>query len=215
MEAVLSNLPLYLEGFRTTLELTAISALVALVLGTVLAALRVSPVTPLRVAGATYVEIVRNTPLTLVFFFVVFVLPRLGATFPFFLSAVVSLSVYTAAFVCEAVRSGVNSVGIGQSEAARSIGLTFGQSLGLVILPQALRSVIPPLISVFIALTKNSSIAGVFFVGELFNVGRRLATERPDAVVAVLLGVAFFYLLITVPAGVLAARLERKVAFAR
>jgi glutamate transport system permease protein len=213
--AVIENLPLYLEGFRTTLVLTLISGVAALVLGTVVAALRVSPIPPLRIAGATYVEILRNTPLTLVFFFVVFVLPRLGLILPFFVSALVALSAYTATFVCEAVRSGINSVGMGQSEAARSIGLTFGQSLRLVILPQALRSVVPPLIGVFIALTKNSSIAGVFFVGELFNVGRRLATERPDAVVAVLLGVAFFYLLITVPAGALAARLERKVAFAR
>lgn len=215
MGAVLDNLHLYLEGFRTTLALTLISGAAALLLGTLLAALRVSPVRPLRMTGATYVEMVRNTPLTLVFFFVVFVLPRLGATLPFFVSALVALTVYTAAFVCEAVRSGINSVGIGQAEAARSIGLTFGQSLRLVILPQALRSVVPPLISVFIALTKNSSVAGVFFVGELFNVGRRLATDRPDAVVMVLLGVAFFYLLITVPAGLLAARLERKVAFAR
>jgi glutamate transport system permease protein len=215
MGAVLDNLPLYLEGFRTTLALTLVSGVAALLFGTAIAALRLSPIAPLRLVGAGYVEIVRNTPLTLVFFFVVFVLPRLGAIFPFFVSALVALSVYTAAFVCEAVRSGINSVGLGQSEAARSIGLTFGQSLRLIVLPQALRSVVPPLISVFIALTKNSSIAGVFFVGELFNVGRRLATDNPDAVVAVLLGVAFFYLLITVPAGVLAARLERRVAFAR
>lgn len=158
---------------------------------------------------------VRNLPLTLVFFFVVYVNPQLGVTLPFFASAIVALTVYTAAFVCEAVRSGINSVGVGQAEAARSIGLTFTQSLRLVVLPQAFRTVVPPLINIFIALTKNSSIAGAFFVVELFGVGRRLANERGDAVIQVLLGVAFCYLLITIPAGLIASWLERRVAFAR
>jgi glutamate transport system permease protein len=133
----------------------------------------------------------------------------------FFVSAVCALSVYTAAFVCEAVRSGVNSVGVGQAEAARAVGLTFTQTLQAVVLPQALRSVIPPLINIFIALTKNSSVAGGFFVAELFGVGKQLAPANPSDVVAVLVGVAFFYLAITIPAGLLAGRVERRVAFAR
>lgn len=215
MDVVIDQLPLYWDGFRTTLSLTLLSAVLALGIGTVLGAFRVSPVPPLRWLGATYVELIRNTPLTLVFFFFVFVGPQVGVRLPFFASAVGALSVYTAAFVCEAVRSGVNSVGEGQSEAARSIGLTFTQSLRLVVFPQAFRSVIPPLINIFIALTKNSSVAGGFFVAELFGVGRRLANVYSNDVIAVLLGVAFFYLIVTVPAGILAGRLERKVAFAR
>ena len=215
MDAVLDNLPLYWQGFRTTLTLTLFSAFFALVLGTVLGAFRVSPIPSLRGFGLGYVELVRNTPLTAVFFFAVFVAPRLGVVLDFYVTAVIALSVYTAAFVCEAVRSGVNSVGVGQAEAARSIGLTFGQTLSSVILPQAFRTVIPPLINIFIALTKNTSIAGAFFVGELFNVGRRLANDRGDAVLWVLVGVAVFYLFITIPAGLLAGYVERKVAFAR
>ena len=216
MDAVLDNASLYWEGFRTTLSLTLISAAIALVLGTVLGAFRVSPVAPLRWFGTTYVELVRNTPLTLVFIFFVFVGPQLGFTpSSFFVPAVLALSIYTAAFVCEAVRSGVNSVGIGQAEAARAVGLTFTQTLRAVVMPQALRTVIPPLINIFIALTKNSSVAGGFFVADLFGIGRRLANANPGDVVAVLIGVAVCYLVITIPAGILAGVLERRVAFAR
>jgi len=216
VDAVLDNTSLYWEGFRTTLALTLISAAIALVLGTVLGAFRVSPVAPLRWFGTTYVELVRNTPLTMVFIFFVFVGPQLGFTpSSFFVPAVLALSIYTAAFVCEAVRSGVNSVGVGQAEAARAVGLTFTQTLRAVVMPQALRTVIPPLINIFIALTKNSSVAGGFFVADLFGTGRRLANANPGDVVAVLIGVAVCYLVITIPAGILAGVLERRVAFAR
>ena len=215
MDAVLDNLDTYREGFVTTLELSALSSVLALVLGTLLAAMRVSPVPTLRAAGATYVELVRNTPLTVVFFFVVFVLPQLDILLPYFAFAVIALTVYHAAFFCEAVRSGINAVGVGQAEAARSIGLTFGQSLRLVVLPQAFRTVIPPLINVVIALIKNSSIAAAFGVIELTATGTRLANANGDAVLAVLAGVAVCYLILTLPSGWLAGRVERRLAVAR
>ncbi|WP_053206732.1 amino acid ABC transporter permease [Jiangella muralis] len=216
MDTVIDELPLYWDGFTTTLALTLLSAVIALVVGTILGAFRVSPVPTLRWFGTVYVEIVRNTPLTLVFIFFVFVAPQLGWTpSGFFAPAVVALSVYTAAFVCEAVRSGINSVGLGQAEASRAIGLTFPQTLQLIVLPQAFRTVIPPLINIFIALTKNSSVAGGFFVAELFGVGKQLANAHPTDVIAVLLGVAACYLVITIPAGIFAGYVERKVAFAR
>jgi glutamate transport system permease protein len=155
-------------------------------------------------------------PLTLVFFFVVLVVPQFGVVLPLgFTTAVVCLSAYTAAFVCEAMRSGINSVGLGQSEAARAIGLTFGQSLGQVILPQASRSVVPPMINVLIALTKNTSVAAGFAVVELTGTGRRLAQGNPGDTIAVLIGVAIFYLALTIPLGTLAGVVERKVAFSR
>ncbi len=215
MDAVLDNLDAYREGFVTTLELSVLSAVLALVLGTLLAAMRVSPVPTLRAAGATYVELVRNTPLTVVFFFAVFVLPQLDIGLSFFVFAVIAVTVYHAAFFCEAVRSGINAVGVGQAEAARSIGLTFGQSLRLVVLPQAFRTVIPPLINVVIALIKNSSIAAAFGVVELTAMGTRLAQANGGAVIAILVGVAVCYLVLTLPSGWLAGRLERRVAVAR
>ena len=216
MDAIIESLPLYWEGFLRTLFLSAVSGVIALLLGTLLAATRVSPVAALRGFSMTYVEILRNTPLTIAFFFAAVVLPRLGVTFEQFeVAAIIALSAYTAAFIAEAVRSGVNSVAVGQAEAARSIGMTFSQVLSLIILPQALRTVIPPLINILIALVKNSSVAGAFFVLELFGYGRQLANSHGDQVLAVLLGVAFFYLLITVPLGILASTVERKVAISR
>jgi len=215
VDAVVDNLDAYRQGFVTTLALTVLSSALALALGTLLAAMRVSPVPTLRGAGTAYVEIVRNTPLTVVFFFAVFVLPQLDIGLSFFAFAVIAVTVYHAAFFCEAVRSGINAVGVGQAEAARSIGLTFTQSLRLVILPQALRTVVPPLINVVIALTKNTSIAAAFGVVELTAVGTRLASANADAVLAVLAGVAVCYLVLTLPSGWLAGRLERRVAVAR
>lgn len=216
MDAIIESLPQYWDGFLRTLFLAVVSGIIALVLGTLLAAARVSPVAALRGFSMAYVETLRNTPLTIAFFFSAIVLPRLGVTFQQFeVAAIIALSTYTAAFVAEAVRSGVNSVPVGQAEAARSIGMAFGQVLRYIVLPQALRTVVPPMINIMIALVKNSSVAGAFFVLELFGYGRQLANEYGDKVMWVLVGVAFFYLLITVPLGILAHRVERKVAIAR
>lgn len=204
-------------GFLATLSLTAVSGLLSLVLGTVLAAFRVSPIGPLRTFGTLYVEVVRNTPLTLMFFFWVFVAPSFGFVFPElgFWPAIVSLTLYTSAFVCESIRSGVNSVGVGQAEAARSVGMNFWQTLLNIVLPQAWRSAIPPLISVLIALAKNTSIAAGFAFTELVAISQRLANRHPSDVIEVIVGVALMYLLITIPLGMLASTIERKVAFAR
>lgn len=215
MDAVLDNLDLYVDGFLKTVQLSVLGAIGALVLGTLLAAMRVSPIPPLRAAGAVYVEIVRNTPLTVVFFFLVFGLPQIDLTLRFFTAAVWALTLYTAAFVCEVVRSGVNSVAAGQAEAARAIGLTFPQTLRLIVLPQAFRTVVPPLGNVLIALEKNSAIAAAFGVPELSATGLRVAVGNPDAVVPVFLGVAVAYLVLTLPTGQLVGWLERKVAILR
>lgn len=216
MFAIAENVPTYVDGFLVTLRLTVYAGAAALVLGLVLAALRVSPIRPLRGLSFAFVELMRNTPLTLVFFGMIFVVPQFGPVPPLgFWTAVLCLALYTSAFVAEAVRSGINSVGTGQAEAARAIGLTFGQTLGQVVLPQAVRSVVPPLINVLIALAKNTSVAAGFAVVELVAVGRRLYQVDPANGTWLLVGVAAFYLLITIPAGLLAGALERKVAFAR
>ena len=210
MDAVIDNLPTYLDGFRMTVLLLVASGISALILGTVIAAMRISPVSSLRAFATVYTELVRNTPLTLVLFFCAIVLPYLGSNLEYEVAAIVGLSVYTSPFIAEALRSGINGVPVGQAEAARSVGLGFGQTVGIIVLPQAFRMTIPPLINVFIALTKNTSVAGAFFVFELFAAGQELANANGDAVIAILLGVATLYLLITIPLGVIAARLERK-----
>ncbi|CUU55608.1 glutamate transport system permease protein [Parafrankia irregularis] len=194
---MLDNLHVFRDGFVRTLGLSLFSAVGALLLGSVLATMRVSPVPPLRWAGTAYVETVRNTPLTIVFFFVVFVLPQVDIVFSFFAFAVMALTIYHTAFVCEAVRAGVNGVEVGQAEAARALGLTFSQSLRLVILPQAFRNVIQPLGSVGSALIRNSSIAAAFSVQELTGVSQGLATANPGDVIAILLAGIVCYLVLT------------------
>ncbi len=215
MEQYLSTLPIFWEGFRMTLLLLVVSGVLALILGTLIAAMRISPIGSLRVFAAFWTEIARNTPLTLVFFFFTVVVPFLGLRVDFVPLAIAALAYYTSPFVAEALRSGINGVPVGQAEAARSIGLGFGQTVSLVVLPQAFRMTIPPLINVFIALTKNTSVAGGFFVFELFASTQRLANANGNMVIAILLTAAALYLVITVPLGLLAARLEKHLVVQR
>jgi glutamate transport system permease protein len=215
MDFVLDQRSVILEGFWTTIRLAAASGVLSLVFGTALAIMRVCPIPPLRWAGAVYVNVLRNTPLTLVFVFSTFGLPRLDIRFSFFVFAVIALTAYTSAFVCEAVRSGINSVAPGEIEAARSIGLPFGQVLGSVVLPQAFRAVVPPLSSVFIALTKNTSIAVAFSVAEATSILRRLQNQDASATFPLLLTTAAGYLVLTLAISFAFNRLERRAAVAR
>ena len=216
MDAITQNLDLYWTGFRTSLGICLVAMVGSLLLGTVIAACRVSPVPPLRGLGTSWVNTFRNTPLSVVLFFCAFGLPEIGINRSFYFFGVLGLVLYTSAFVCEAIRSGINSVSAGQAEAARSVGLTFTQSLRFVVLPQALRTVVPPLGSVIIAMFKNSAVVGAFGVGaDLFSIGNTLTSARGFETLPVFTGVAVGYLAITLPAGALLQVIERKVAIAR
>ena len=215
MDFVVEQRSVILEGFWATLRLAALSGALSFVIGTALAVLRVCPIPPLRWAGGLYVTLLRTTPLTLVFVFSTFGLPRLDIRLSFFAFAVVALTAYTSAFVCEAVRSGINSVAPGEIEAARSVGLSFGQVLGVVVLPQAMRAVIPPLSNVFIALTKNTSIAVAFSVAEATSILRRLQNQDASATFPLLITTAAGYLVLTLAISFVFSRLERRAAMAR
>ena len=202
------------DGFLTTVSLTLLAALGALVIGTVLAAMRVSPVPPLRAAGLAYVEVVRNTPLPVLAVLFALGLPKLGFDFSFYAWAVIALAIYTGAFVCEALRSGINSVAVGQGEAARALGLTFGQTMRLVVLPQAFRTVVPPLGNVLIALTKNSSVASTISVTDITLLSNALITSSADPL-GVIGASALAYLVLTLPLGLIVDRLEARVQVLR
>jgi glutamate transport system permease protein len=218
-----TNQKAILTAFKFIIELTAASAVFALVYGTLLAAMRVSPIPVLRGFGASWVNIFRNTPLTLVIAFAYFGLfVNLGVAVDSeninnnnFWLGVIGLSAYTSAFVCEAVRAGVNTVPPGQSEAARAIGLTFGQSLRLVVLPQAVRSVIAPLGSILIALTKNATIVGTIGVLEAANVMKQLINDNGDAVIQIFLVFAGVFVALLVPTGYFFGWLANKLAVRR
>jgi glutamate transport system permease protein len=216
VDAITENLDLFVSGYLTSLGICVLGLVGSLVLGTVIAGFRVSPVPPLRALGTAYVTVVRNCPLTVVLFFFAFGLPEIGVNASFYLFGVFGLIVYTSAFVCEALRAGINAVPAGQAEAARAIGLPFAQSLREVVLPQAFRSSVPPVGSVIIAMFKNSAVVGAFGVGrDLFSVGANLTSAQGFAALPVLTGVAVGYLCITIPAGLLLGVIERKVAILR
>jgi glutamate transport system permease protein len=214
VDVVLDNLDQFASGLRTTVSLTLLSFAAALVIGTVVAAFRVSPVAPLRWAGGLYVELIRNTPLTVLFILFFFGLTKVGIQFESFPTAIIVLGGYTGAFVAEMVRSGINAVAHGQAEAARSLGFTFPQVLFGIVLPQAFRTVVAPLGGLFVALVKNSSIASIIAVEDLAFVNDVLSQEtaRP---IPIFLGAAAAYLMITIPSGVLIEVLDRRVAIRR
>lgn len=206
------------DGFLLTLRIFGWSLLFATLLGTVLGSMRVSPIAPLRAVGTSYVNIFRNTPLVVVFIFVAFGLPELGGNLnqvSFFWRAVIALSTYTAAFVCEVVRSGINTVDPGQAEAARSIGMGFNGTLREVVLPQAIRNVIPPLASVYIALAKNTSVAAGFGVTEATYQLTNLNEDFPAELHYSFLGIAAGYMLIVAVIVALSKVFERQAAMAR
>jgi len=215
-----------LTAFWTTVKLTALSAIGALILGTVIAAMRLSPVPMMNWVGAAYVNIVRNTPLTLIILFCSFGLAQtLGITLADpksptsiadsnFRLAVLGLTVYTAAFVCETLRAGINTVPMGQAEAARSLGLTFGQNLRMILLPQAFRAAIIPLGSVLIALTKNTTIASAIGVAEAALLMKEMI-ENTAALLVVGSIFAFGFLVLTLPLGLVFGWLGKRMAVVR
>lgn len=214
MSAVLDNLDVFVQGLRTTLALTLVAFAVAFAIGLVIAAFRVSPVPPLRWIGTFYVETVRNTPLPVLFVLFYFGLPKIGFLYSAFTTAVIVLGGYTGAFLGETIRSGINTVARGQGEAARALGLTFPQLLRVVVLPQALRSVVAPIGNLFIALAKNSSIASAIGVVDLTYRANQLSTATAQPI-AVFLAAGVAYLALTIPSGLLFGAIERRVAIVR
>jgi len=214
MSVVLSRFGDLLAGLLVTLELTALGFVGAVSLGTLMAIFRVAPITPLRVVGAVYVEFFRNIPLLALLIVVVFGLPDVGVTYSLFVSAALCLALSGAAFVCEAMRAGINTVSAGQAEAARAIGLTFTQSLRFVVLPQAFRSMVQPLVNVFIGVALSSSLAAAVGVSELTNRTQQLNLEYAEAVASFLVAGAA-YLLLALSGGGVGGWLERRLAIHR
>lgn len=213
-----------LQGFWATLRLAAAAAVLSLIIGTFLASFRVSPVPVLRAFGTGYVNVVRNTPLTLVLLMCSLGLNDIlalkfseNSSTTYYWWAVLGLSAYTGAFVCETLRSGINTVPLGQAEAARSIGLTFTQSLRMIILPQAFRAIIAPLGSVFIAMIKNTTVAAAASYAEVALVTKTII-DKPtfaNGVIPLFLGVSIGFLILTLPTGYFFGWLAKRMAVAR
>jgi len=218
VDVIFENLDLWTEGISLTLLVFFFGGIIAIVLGTIVGAMRVSPVPIARAVGALYVNLVRNTPLTLVFFFFAFgysalALPNLSNT----VLGILAIGVYTATYVAETLRAGINTVPVGQAEAARAIGLPFGQVMTQVVLPQAFRSVVPPLMSVLIALLKNTTVAAGFSVAVLPALQSTVSNShnRPGTPMEVLLWAAAVFVVLVLLLTWLQRTLENKWRIAR
>jgi glutamate transport system permease protein len=176
----------------------------------VLAAMRVGPIGVLSRTGTLYVTVFRNTPLLVILLLIFFGLPKFGVTWGYFWPNVIAMTLYTSSFVCEAIRSGVNSIPLGQAEASRAVGLTFGQSMTAVILPQSFRAVVPPLASVLIALTKNTSLVSIFGLSDLTARMKGLLNDHATDLWWIFFGIALAYVVIVELISLVATMLERR-----
>ncbi|AZS36492.1 putative glutamine ABC transporter permease protein GlnM [Microbacterium lemovicicum] len=215
MGIITDNLDLWGEALWGTVVLFLAGGALALVLGVIVGAMRVSPIPVARTVGALYVNTVRNTPLTLIFFFFAFGAPLLvDFRVNFLILGILALGLYTATYVAETLRSGINTVPVGQAEAARALGLTFGQVMTLVVLPQAGRSVIPPMMSVLIALLKNTTVAAGFSVLNLGSIRANLS-ERGENAFGVILWVMLVFVVLVLLLAAVQRYLENKWRVAR
>lgn len=223
MTTVLDNLDLVLRGFTYTVLLFVVAGVLSMAFGTLLAAMRVGPIAVLRRAVAVYVTLVRNTPLLIVLLFFRLAGPKIGLNFNFidivigdirfnnlFAACVAALVAYTSTFVCEALRSGINAVPLGQAEAARAIGLPFAGVMRDVVLPQAFRAAVPPVASVQIALLKNTTVCGVFGVAEAFFRMKGMTNNVPADRVGIFVSFALIFVVLVEVLSFVANRLERR-----
>nr|WP_202532875.1 amino acid ABC transporter permease [Streptomyces sp. SID3212] len=212
-----------LGAFWVTVQLALLSAVGSLIWGTLLAGMRVSPVPLMRAFGTAYVNLVRNTPLTVIIvgcslgLYQTLAITLGGQDFKSigFRLAVLGLVAYTGTFVCEALRSGINTVPVGQAEAARALGLSFFQVLTLIVLPQAFRSVVAPLANVLIALTKNTTVAAAISVAEAAALMKTMIENEADALFAVFAVFAFGFVVLTLPMGLVLGWVSKRVAVKR
>lgn len=214
MHEVVKHIGFLADGLGVTLELSLLGFAGAVVIGTALTIMRVSPILPLRVFGTLYVEVFRNVPLLAFLVLFVFGLPDAGITYSLFASEAICLALYFGAFVCEAVRGGINAVPVGQAEAARAIGMTFSQSLGTVILPQAFRTMVQPLANVFIGVVLGSSLGAAVGVSELTGRTQWLDLQYDEPIPTFVLA-TIGYVAVTLTIALLAGRIQKRMAVRR
>jgi glutamate transport system permease protein len=214
MNVLLQYLPQFESGMLTTIALTLLGFVGALTAGILVAILRVCPVPILRGVGMLYVETLQNIPLLALLVISVFALPEVGLQADLFTTAALTIAVYEGAFIAEAIRAGINTVALGQSEAARALGLTFGQSLRFVIMPQALRAVIQPIGTLFIALTMNTALAAGVGIVELTATANLVDLVEAQPI-PIYVGAAFGYMAIAGVGAIVTGTLERRMAIVR
>jgi putative glutamine transport system permease protein len=204
------NVVYLLKGFLVTLEVAFISIVLSFLIGCLLAVVRYARIPVLTPLAATYVEIIRNLPLLLIILFVYLALPEIGIKFSIMASAIIALTVFESAMVSEIIRSGLNSIDKGQIEAGRSSGLTYIQTLWHIVLPQALRRMVPPMVGQFISLLKDTSLTVVIALPELMHNANIVKGHAPSFVMPILILTAIFYFTVNYMLSIYSKRLEVK-----
>lgn len=202
---------LFLKGFLNTILISLIGLAGSFLLGVLVAAMRMAPLKILNVLGACFVEFTRNIPLLIIVFFFYHGLSSIKINLSSFAAGTIGLTIYTSAFIAEAVRAGIQSVDKGQMEAARSSGLTYNQAMRHIILPQAIKIVIPPIGNQFLNLVKNSSILGVIAGMELMYFADYIH-EKTYVTFDTYIFAAGFYLILTIPLSFFVNYWERRLA---
>ncbi len=208
MDYVLSIIPLMIDGCITSFQVFIVTIVLAIPLGMLLALGRVSSIKPLQKFIATYVWILRGSPLMLQIFFVYFVLPSIGIKLPDFESAIVAFVLNYAAYFCEIFRSGIQAIPKGQYEAAHTLGMNYVQTMRRVILPQVIRIILPPISNETITLVKDTSLVYVLAMNDLMRTTRNLVQR--DFSITPFIVAAVFYLTATLVLTILFERLEKR-----
>ncbi len=203
-----AHLKFLLQGFLVTLEVAFISIVLSFVFGIVIGVIRYTKIPVLSQLLAVLVETIRNLPLLLIIFFTYFALPEVGLKLDKLYAAISALVIFESAMLSEIVRSGLQSIDKGQIEAARSSGLTYGQTLWYIILPQALRRMVPPIVSQFISLLKDTSLAIVISLPELMNHAQIINGRNVNFVIPIFILVAFMYFIVNYSLSLVSRRLE-------
>ncbi|WKR21313.1 amino acid ABC transporter permease [Actinomyces israelii] len=211
MSIITHNLGAIGAGLATTLVIALLAYLGALVVGTLIAVCRVSPIPPLRAVAVAWVTLACNIPTLCLMILLAFAAPQAGVHFSLFAAAVGAILFVGSGYVCETVRSGINSVARGQIEAARALGMPFGLIIRAVVLPQALARTVQPLVNIFISCLIGSALAAAIGVRELTSITQQLNLESGEAVVMFLVS-GLIYLVLAFGATKLGGLLELRLA---
>ena len=223
-DIIIRSLPyLFFDGMRFTLMLTALATAGGIVLGTLLALMRLSGFAPFSIVAGGYVNLIRSIPLVLVIFWFYFLVPYIGqwitgASRPIqigpFISSLVTFMIFEAAYFCEIMRAGIQSIPRGQGDAARALGMTYPQVMGYIILPQAFRNMIPVLLTQTIILFQDTSLVYVLSITDFLGAASKIA-QRDGRLVEMYLFAAVIYFIVSLGASQWVRRLQQRIAIVR
>ena len=206
------NIRFLLDGLLVTLQVAVVSIILSFIIGGILGVIRFMKVPNLSLNDGAVVDIIRNLPLLLIIFFTYFALPQIGIQLSIFWSAVAAMTIFESAMLAEIIRAGLLAVPPGQMEAGRSTGMTYFSTLYYIVFPQSIKLMLPPIVSQFISLIRDTSLAVIISLPELTHHAKIIYAQDPSAVLPMFVAMTFLYFIICYSLSVFAKRLERKWA---